>query len=162
MKKILALLVSALISFSAIAADVIQASGTASQISTDTKPLVVAFNSTDLSENLTIKNNSVIFKKNGTYFAMIGAQVGSEGEKGYVYSWMRINGKDVANSGVAQYVRDKSFTTVLVSQTLVKANKGDKLEIMFSSTAKGLGLMAQTQPNMPIVPAAILSVYKIN
>ena len=93
---------------------------------------------------------------------MIGAQVGSEGEKGYVYSWMRINGKDVANSGVAQYVRDKSFTTVLVSQTLVKANKGDKLEIMFSSTAKGLGLMAQTQPNMPVVPAAILSVYKIN
>ena len=33
MKKILALLVTALISFSAIAADVMQASGTASQIS---------------------------------------------------------------------------------------------------------------------------------
>jgi len=93
---------------------------------------------------------------------MIGAQVGSEGEKGYVYSWMRINGKDVDNSGVAQYVRDKSFTSVLVSQTLVKVNKGDKLEIMFSATAKGLGLMAQTQPNMPVIPAAILSVYKIN
>ena len=81
----------------------------------------------------------------------------------HVHYWQHIHfGHKVANSGVAQYVRDKSFTTVLVSQTLVKANKGDKLEIMFSSTAKGLGLMSQTQPNMPVVPAAILSVYKIN
>ncbi|CAF1202200.1 unnamed protein product [Adineta steineri] len=111
-----------------------------------------------------IKNNNGImeFEEPGTYFVMASAQVGSDNEDGIgdVHLWMKLNGKDMANSNTIQTVNKD--TSVLICQTAIVIKAGDKLQMVFSAdVSEGtLGLVASKPRKESAVPSMILSVFK--
>src|ERR1700674_1925663 len=140
----------------------IQASSEEDQIATDTKPNLVTMASTDAAKG--IKNNKgvVILDQTGTYFTIVGVQVGSRGGTGLVRLWFQTNGKDVDNSNCEQMVADKDFTTVMISQGVGEYKKGDKVNAMFSGSAPGIGLVYKKPAGEPAVPSVIFSAWKID
>ncbi|CAF3817222.1 unnamed protein product [Adineta steineri] len=111
-----------------------------------------------------IKNNNGIieFEESGTYFVMAAAQCGSDENDGIgdVHLWMKLNGKDIANSNTIQTVNKD--TAVLVCQTAMVIQAGDKLEMIFSTdvTSGTLGLVASKPHKESAVPSMIVSVFK--
>ena len=146
---------------SAPAATFLQASSTDPQPAPDTKPHVASMNSTDGANNMTNQNGVVTAGEDGAYFVVAAGQVGGP-VKGSVRIWMRQNGKDVDNSNTEQFIGDPAFTTVLVCQGVLEMKKGDKIEVMFSATAPGLGLIVRKPPGEPIVASIIFSAFKLN
>jgi hypothetical protein len=140
----------------------IQASSEEDQIAKDTKPQLVTMNSTDAAKG--IKNNKgvVILDQTGTYFTIVGVQVGSRGGTGLVRLWFQTNGKDADNSNCEQMVPDKDFTTVMISQGVGEYKKGDKINAMFSGSAPGIGLVYKKPAGEPAVPSVIFSAWKID
>jgi len=140
----------------------IQASSEEDQIATDTKPKLVTMASTDAAKG--IKNNKgvVILDQTGTYFTIVGVQVGSRGGTGLVRLWFQTNGKDVDNSNCEQMVPTPDFTTVMISQGVGEYKKGDKVNAMFSGSAPGIGLVYKKPAGEPAVPSVIFSAWKID
>jgi hypothetical protein len=140
----------------------IQASSEEDQIATDTKPKLVTMASTDAAKG--IKNNKgvVILDQTGTYFTIVGVQVGSRGGTGLVRLWFQTNGKDVDNSNCEQMVPTPDFTTVMISQGVGEYKKGDKVNAMISGSAPGIGLVYKKPAGEPAVPSVIFSAWKID
>ena len=140
----------------------IQASSEEDQIATDTKPKLVTMASTDAAKG--IKNNKgvVILDQTGTYFTIVGVQVGSRGGTGLVRLWFQTNGKDVDNSNCEQMVPTPDFTTVMISQGVGEYKKGDKVNAMYSGSAPGIGLVYKKPAGEPAVPSVIFSAWKID
>src|ERR1700681_3905765 len=109
------------------------------------KPQLVTMASTDAAKG--IKNNKgvVILDQTGTYFTIVGVQVGSRGGTGCVRLWFQTNGKDVDNSNCEQMVPNPEFTPVMISQGVGEYKKGDKVNAMFSGSAPGIGLVYKTR-----------------
>ena len=139
-----------------------QLSSTESQMTGATGKMV-SLNQTDSSKEIENNKGIVTIKKAGTYFVMAAGQVGSASgkEKGTVRLWMKQNGADVANSNTEQSI-DGAFTGVLVCQGVMECKAGDKIELLQSSTAANLGMVATTPKGEPIVPSMILSIIKVN
>jgi hypothetical protein len=74
---------------------------------------------------------------------------------------MRGNGKDVDNSNTEQAILDPAFTTVLVCQGVMELKKGDKVEVMNSGSAPGLGLVVKKPSGEPVVTSIIISAFKL-
>ena len=140
----------------------IQASSEEDQIATDTKPKLVTMASTDAAKG--IKNNKgvVILDQTGTYFTIVGVQVGSRGGTGLVRLWFQTNGKDVDNSNCEQMIPTADFTTVMISQGVGEYKKGDKVNAMISGSAPGIGLVYKKPAGEPAVPSVIFSAWKID
>ena len=140
----------------------LQASSEEDQIATDTKPKLVTMASTDAAKG--IKNNKgvVILDQTGTYFTIVGVQVGSRGGTGLVRLWFQTNGKDVDNSNCEQLVPTPDFTTVMISQGVGEYKKGDKVNTMISGSATGIGLVYKKPTGEPAVPSVIFSAWKID
>lgn len=153
------LLASASSSF-AVMASFLQASSTEEQLAKDTTPKVVTMKS-DAGGGLTNKNGVVSIRTDGAYFFMAAAQVGGK-VAGSVRLWPRVNGKDVVNSNTEQAIPDASFTAVLVSQGVQMFKEGDTVEVVYSGSAPGLGLIVKKPEGEPVVPSIILSVFKVN
>ena len=139
----------------------LQASSTEEQLAVDAKPKVVTMNSTDASTGITNENGVVTVAADGAYFMLAAAQVGGKA-KGFVRMWMRINGKDVDNSNTEQMISEPGFTTVLVCQGVVELKKGDKVEMAFSGSAPGLGLVVHKPTGEPLVTSMIFSAFRID
>jgi hypothetical protein len=116
-------------------------------------------NSTDAEKGMSNNNGTVTVSEDGAYFVVAAGQVGGK-VKGSVRIWMRVNGKDVDNSNTEQLVADPAFTTVLVCQGVVELKKGDKVEVMYSGSAPGLGLIAKKPAGEPVVTSIIFSAFK--
>jgi hypothetical protein len=145
----------------AAAGTFLQASSTQEQLATDTSPKVVTMNSTDASSGITNQNGVVSVTADGSYFVLAAAQVGGK-VKGNVRMWMRINGKDVDNSNTEQLISEPGFTTVLVCQGVVELKKGDKVEMAYSGSAAGLGLIIHKPNGEPLVTSMIFSAFKLD
>ncbi len=104
----------------------------------------------------------VILDQTGTYFTIVGVQVGSRGGTGLVRLWFQTNGKDVDNSNCEQMVPTPDYTTVMISQGVVEYKKGDKVNAMISGSATGIGLVYKKPPGEPAVPSVIFSAWKID
>ena len=143
------------------ASSFLQASSTDEQLAGDTKPKVVSMNSTDAAKGMTNKNGVVTVSEDGNYFVMAAAQVGGKA-KGQVRLWARVNGKDADNSNTVQVISDPSFTAVLVCQGVMELKKGDTVEMVYSATTKGLGLIVIKPAGEPVVPSMILSAFKLD
>jgi len=139
----------------------LQASSTEEQLATDAGPKVVTMNSTDAANGITNQNGVVSVAADGNYFVVAAAQVGGK-SKGFVRMWMRINGKDVDNSNTEQMITETGFTTVLVCQGVVELKKGDKVEMAYSGSAPGLGLVIHKPPGEPLVTSMIFSAFKLD
>src|ERR1700737_2539779 len=86
----------------------IQASGEEDQIAKEAnKPQLVTMKSTDAAKGIKNNNGVVILDQSGTYFTIVGVQVGSRGGTGLVRLWFQTNGKDADNSNCEQRVADK-------------------------------------------------------
>ena len=153
------LLASASSSFAELAS-FLQASNNEEQLAKDTKPNVVTMK-TDAGGGLTNKNGVVTVHADGAYFLMAAAQVGGN-VAGSVRLWIRVNGKDVANSNTEQMIPDASFTAVLVSQGVQMLRNGDTIEAVYSGSAPGLGLIVKKPEGEPVVPSIIFSAFKVN
>jgi hypothetical protein len=80
------------------------------------KPQMVTMPSTDAAKGIKNNKGQVILDQTGTYFTIVGVQVGSRGGTGLVRLWFQTNGKDVDNSNCEQLVPTADFTTVMISQ----------------------------------------------
>jgi hypothetical protein len=120
------------------------------------KPQLVTMASTDAAKG--IKNNKGVVQldQTGTYFTIVGVQVGSRGGTGLVRLWFQTNGKDVDNSNCEQLVATPEFTTV------GEYKKGDKVNAMISGSAAGIGLVYKKPSGEPAVPSVIFSAWKID
>jgi hypothetical protein len=145
----------------AVAGPFLQASSTEEQLAADSSPKVVTMNSTDASSGITNQNGVVTVGADGNYFILAAAQVGGK-SKGFVRMWMRINGKDVDNSNTEQMISEPGFTTVLVCQGVVELKKGDKVEMAYSGSAPGLGLVIHKPAGEPLVTSMIFSAFKLD
>ena len=139
----------------------IQASSTDEQLAADPKPKAVTMNSTDGKKNITNTNGVVRVNENGSFFLIAAAQVGGK-TKGLVRMWMRINGKDVDNSNTEQLIADPAFTAVLVSQGVAEVKRGDRIEVVFSGSEPGIGLVVKKPAGEPVVPSIIFSGWRID
>jgi hypothetical protein len=162
-----AIIVSAAISVatsSAFAAGgYIQASSEQDQIVKEAnKPQLVTMNSTDAAKGIKNANGVVTLDQTGTYFTIVGVQVGSRGGTGLVRLWFQTNGKDADNSNCEQLVPTPDFTTVMISQGVGEYKKGDKVNAMISGSATGIGLVFKKPAGEPAVPSVIFSAWKID
>jgi len=139
----------------------IQASSTEEQVATDTKPKVVTMNSTDGAKNIKMDKGVITVNESGSFFLVAAAQVGGKG-KGLVRMWMKINGKDVDNSNTEQLISDPEFTAVLVCQGVAELKRGDKVTVVFSGSAAGVGLVVKKPAGEPVVPSIIVSGWRID
>src|SRR5436190_4861195 len=145
----------------ASATSYLQASSTEEQMAPDPKPKVVTMNSTDASKNIKQEKGVVRVNESGAFFFIAAAQVGGK-VKGLVRLWMRINGKDVDNSNTEQLIADPSFTSVLVSQGVAEVKRGDRIEVVFSGSEPGVGLVVKKPAGEPVVPSIIFSGWRID
>ncbi|CAF4356177.1 unnamed protein product, partial [Adineta steineri] len=72
-----------------------------------------------------------------------------------------LNEKDMPNSNTIRTVRSGN-TAVLVSQTVVKLEAEDKVQLVFSTTNKELGLIASKPKNEPLVPGIIFATFRLS
>ena len=126
------------------------------------KPQLVTMNSTDAAKGLKNANGVVTLDQSGTYFTIVGVQVGSRGGTGLVRLWFQTNGKDADNSNCEQTVPDKDFTAVMISQGVGEYKKGDKVSMMYSGSAPGIGLVFRKPAGEPAIPSVIFSAWKID
>jgi hypothetical protein len=141
----------------------IQASSEADQIVKEAnKPQLVTMNSTDAAKGLKNANGVVQLDQTGTYFTIVGVQVGSRGGTGLVRLWFQTNGKDADNSNCEQLIPTPEFTTVMISQGVGEYKKGDKVSTMISGSAAGIGLVYKKPAGEPAVPSVIFSAWKID
>jgi hypothetical protein len=145
----------------ASASSYLQASSTEEQLATDTKPKLVTMNSTDASKNIKQEKGVIRVNESGAFFVMAAAQVGGK-TKGLVRMWMRINGKDVDNSNTEQFISDPAFTAVLVCQGVAEVKRGDRIEVFFSGSEPGIGLVVKKPTGEPVVPSVIFSGWRID
>lgn len=145
----------------ASAASYLQASSTEEQLATDTKPKLVTMNSNDAAKNIKQEKGVIRVNESGAFFVMAAAQVGGK-TKGLVRMWMKINGKDVDNSNTEQFISDPSFTAVLVCQGVAEVKRGDKIEVFFSASEPGIGLVVKKPAGEPVVPSVIFSGFRID
>src|SRR6267154_6379454 len=139
----------------------IQASREEDQIAKDTKPVMITMASTDAAKGLKNNKGVVILDQSGTYFTIVGVQVGSRGGTGLVRLWFQTNGKDVDNSNCEQQIPTADYTTVMISQGVGEYKKGDKVNTMISGSATGIGLVYKKPAGEPAVPSVIFSAWKI-
>ena len=140
----------------------VQASSEEDQIAKDTKPTEIVMASTDASKGIKNDKGTIILNETGTYFTIVGVQVGSRGGTGLVRLFFKTNGKDVDNSNCEQMVPTADFTTVMISQGVGEFKKGDKVEAWMSGSAPGIGLVYKKPAGEPAVPSVIFSAWKID
>src|ERR1700751_6184164 len=126
------------------------------------KPQMVTMPSTDAAKGIKNNKGMVILDQTGTYFTIVGVQVGSRGGTGLVRLWFQTNGKDIDNSNCEQLVPTPDFTTVMISQGVGEYKKGDKINAMYSGSAPGIGLVYKKPAGEPAVPNVIFSAWKID
>jgi hypothetical protein len=126
------------------------------------KPQMVSMASTDAAKGIKNNKGMVILDQTGTYFTIVGVQVGSRGGTGLVRLWFQTNGKDVDNSNCEQMIPTADYTTVMISQGVGEYKKGDKVNAMISGSAAGIGLVYKKPPGEPAVPSVIFSGWKVD
>jgi len=141
----------------------IQASSLEDQIVKEAnKPQLVTMGSTDAAKGLKNNKGVVTLDQTGTYFTIVGVQVGSRGGTGLVRLWFQTNGKDADNTNCEQTVPTADFTTVMISQGVGEYKRNDKINAMISGSATGIGLVYKKPAGEPAVPSVIFSAWKID
>ena len=165
MKKLLAALAAVAVSAgAAAAAQYLQASSSVTQCP-GTAPKLVEMDIVDAANGIALKDNKVTIGEDGPYLVVAAPQVGREGGGPYgcFDLWLRVNGKDVANSNV-QLCQDEGSRAkdVIVSQGIVPMKGGDVLEVMMSASNPEARICIEAiQPKgEPLVPAIIFSMIK--
>ncbi|CAF4264073.1 unnamed protein product, partial [Adineta steineri] len=108
-------------------------------------------------------HGTIKYSEAGVYFLIANTQIGSaEGThaSGEVHLWMRLNGKDMPNSNTIKTIRNGS-AAILICQTVVKLEAKDKVQLMFSTTNKELGVIVSRPKSEPRVPGMIFATFQL-
>ena len=163
MKKTIAILAAGFIALSAsiaMAATMSALTSSESQLAKAAETPYPITMVSEPSESYKVEGSKVIILRAGDYYLNMAAQVGGT-TTGEIYLWMRVNGKDVADSNSIQTIPVKGFTAVLVSQSGMSLKKGDVVEFVYAASVPGLGLIAETPKGMPAEPSVIFSVLEM-
>ena len=138
-------------------------------------PTPVKFNTTVVSNNISVTNNGsgnptrITFANSGLYNVSVNLQIdNSTGADHTLRIWQRINGVDVAatSSIVSVPKATDGGTDVFELNTLVQMTAGQYLEIMYAVSNVGLTLRfdaATASPYVsPTVPSAIFIATQVN
>jgi hypothetical protein len=138
-------------------------------------PTPVKFNTTVVSNNISVTNNGsgnptrITFANNGLYNVSVNLQIDNSAGADYTLRiWQRINGTDVAatSSIVSVPKATDGGTDVFELNTLLQMTAGQYLEIMYAVSNVGLTLRfdaATTSPYVsPTVPSAIFIATQVN
>jgi hypothetical protein len=145
----------------AAAGTFLQASSTQEQLAADTNPRVITLNLTDAANGLTNQNGVVTIAADGTYFVLAAAQVGGKA-RGYVRMWMRVNGRDLDKSNTEQVIREPGSTALLLCQDVTEFKKGDEVEMVYSGSTAGLGLVTHKPDGEFVITSMIFSAFKLD
>jgi hypothetical protein len=111
------------------------------------------------------EKGDVTIKQTGMYLVIAGLQIAKlVGDKPrWIDFWMKLNGADIRNSNVRAVLKDHTQKDVIVTQTVVRINKGDSLNIMMSVEVadEGLGIEAIRPKDEPLIPSIILTILQL-
>jgi hypothetical protein len=138
-------------------------------------PTPVKFNTTSVSNNISVTNNGsgdptrITFANNGLYNVSVNLQIDNSAAADHTLRiWQRINGVDVAASSSVVSVPKvgDGGATVFELNTLVQITAGHYLEIMYAVANVAISLRfdaATTSPYVsPTVPSAIFIATQVN
>jgi len=167
MKKSIALicLVGAVAAAPVALAQSIQLSSGITQRPETTDPVPVVLDQIDLQAGMTVVGGTkIVALRPGSYFVVAAPQVGrlKGGDVEEFTCFLRIDGQQVPNSNVLLALK-QGTKDVIVSQAIVPLRAGSELEIMISSSdpEDGVGIEAIEVPGQPLVPSAIVSVFRV-
>ena len=110
----------------------------------------------------------ITVREDGGFFFVVAAQVRRlENYDGgaCLTVWLRVNGRDLANSSVKQCFGEGvswRATAVLVLQAVLELDAGEYVQIMHRSDPEGqIGMVAIEREGVPLVPSAIVSVLAV-
>lgn len=124
----------------------------------------ITFDTTDLSNGVTVENNSEItVKEGGIYNLQFSIQLVNSDSQAHAASvWFQVNGSDLANSNTDISVPSKHGSTngraVASWNILLELQANDYVEIYWSTTNVAVTvehLAAQTVPTRPVTPSVI-------
>lgn len=139
-------------------------------------PQAVVIDSLDEVKNINVYGSKIQIKRNGVYLIILAGQVGWQGNNtpvppsgSYLDLWLVKNGVNVSNSNTRIAIEDIYQTSVLVSQTVTKCQKGDIFEAYINGPSSTIGLVVSpgtyppgNLPNgEPTSPSIIISIMKI-
>ncbi|CAF1263083.1 unnamed protein product [Didymodactylos carnosus] len=100
----------------------------------------------------------ITFQDCGTY--LIVANANFDGGAGDFHLFYRLNSVDVPDSNVIQTISSENEVSTLVNNLAIKIQRGDYLEIVYSTTNSELGLITlvvdTTTPAPPTTPSIIV------
>jgi len=111
------------------------------------------------------ESGDVSITSSGTYFIIAGLQISKlVGDKPrWIDFWLRVNNVDLRNSNIRAVLRDHTSKDVIITQTISRLNKNDKLNIMMSVEIadEGLGIESIQPVGEPLIPSIILTVLQL-
>ena len=110
---------------------------------------------------------SINILEDGSYLLLVVPQVrriaNFTGE-GCLTTWLRINGKDLANSSIKNCITSSNWRDTLTTtlQTILPMHKGETIQIMMRSHPDGqVGMVAIQPEGVPLVPAVIITLVRV-
>jgi hypothetical protein len=127
----------------------------------------ISFNTTDISQGVSIVSNSKITLANtGTYNIQFSAQVDRVSGSGtdVVYIWLTKNGVNVSNSATVVTVSGAAAAAKVVPawNFVVDANANDYYELIWQSPDANIQIIKfAASGNIPLIPSVILTVTQV-
>ena len=111
------------------------------------------------------ESGEVTITSTGTYLIIAGLQISKlVGDKPrWLDFWMRVNNVDLRNSNIRAVLQDHAEKDVIITQTISRLNKKDKLNIMMSVEVadEGLGIESIQPVGEPLIPSIILTILQL-
>ena len=111
------------------------------------------------------ESGEVTITSTGTYLIIAGLQISKlVGDKPrWLDFWMRVNNVDLRNSNIRAVLHDHAEKDVIITQTISRLNKKDKLNIMMSVEVadEGLGIESIQPVGEPLIPSIILTILQL-
>ncbi len=137
-----------------------QLSSAVDQIPETGEKMAVKFEKNVSSSDLDLTPNGVIVRKSGLYLVIAAPQVTASMDGGCLDLWLNVSGNDVPNSNVQLCQTKASETNVILSQNILRLDKGDVLQVIASSPNNGAFLDAIEVPDEPLIPSIIFTMVE--
>lgn len=138
-------------------------------ISVANTPQAVTFNTTNTSNGVAIGSptSRIVFANAGQYQFNVSMQFqSSSASSKNIYTWARINGTDVINSGRLNTISGSGTALVNIRNMSLTIQANQYVELIMASDSTDVSMYhqaAQTSPfTMPAIPSVILTVNQVN
>lgn len=128
---------------------------------------VMTFNTTDISNGITIEDSSKLtFQHTGVYNIQFSAQFDkTDAGSDDVEVWLRKNGNNVSDSATLVTLIGNNARAVAAWNFFVTANSGDYFQLVWHSNDVDLRILAriaQSNPQRPAIPSIILTAHRVS